>query len=100
MITSIDIVNSFQKADPEMYLNIIACATNSVSYLSVENLCFMNPCLNGGTCMEALGTHTCMCLEGFSGSACESKYYYFSKLFLLYLFFYLISHNRPPSKIP
>ena len=44
--------------------------------LTVENLCFMNPCLNGGTCMEALGTHNCMCLEGFSGSACESKFFY------------------------
>ena len=44
-----------------------------MSTFAAENFCFMSPCLNGGTCMEALGSHSCICMEGFSGSACESK---------------------------
>ena len=42
----------------------------------MENLCFLNPCLNGGTCMEVMGSHSCLCMEGFSGAACESKWRY------------------------
>ena len=44
--------------------------------------------------MEALGTHTCMCLEGFSGSACESKYCYYNSrscVYFVFLFFFLFN---------
>ena len=42
-------------------------------HISVENVCFLNQCLNGGTCMEVMGSHSCLCMEGFSGSVCESE---------------------------
>ena len=56
----------------------------------------MNPCLNGGTCMELLGSHSCLCAEGFSGAACESKRFFYhyegpldskTKIFLIILIF-------------
>lgn len=48
----------------------------------MENLCFMNLCLNGGICMEVFGMYNCMCLEGFSGLVCESKFFYCYKICL------------------
>lgn len=39
----------------------------------MENVCFLNQCLNGGTCMEVMGSHSCLCMDGFSGSVCESE---------------------------
>ena len=51
------------------FFTLIFCYRN----FSVENLCFLNQCLNGGTCMEVMGSHSCLCMEGFSGSVCESE---------------------------
>lgn len=33
--------------------------------------CSSEPCFNGGTCHEGWGTHTCECMEGFTGHACQ-----------------------------
>ena len=35
--------------------------------------------------MELLGSHSCLCAEGFSGAACESKrfFYHYGELWIL-----------------
>ncbi|XP_012279925.1 protein eyes shut isoform X2 [Orussus abietinus] len=36
--------------------------------------CWSNPCLNGGTCNDAVAMYNCTCTEGFVGVNCEQKY--------------------------
>ncbi|KAM9342473.1 cadherin EGF LAG seven-pass G-type receptor 3 [Pholidichthys leucotaenia] len=41
-------------------------------YCEMEiNLCYSNPCLNGGVCARREGGYTCICREGYSGDRCE-----------------------------
>ncbi|XP_024946918.1 protocadherin-like wing polarity protein stan isoform X2 [Cephus cinctus] len=35
------------------------------------NLCYSNPCKNGGTCQRREGGYTCTCSLGFTGDSCE-----------------------------
>nr|XP_030138682.3 cadherin EGF LAG seven-pass G-type receptor 3 isoform X2 [Taeniopygia guttata] len=35
------------------------------------NLCYSNPCLNGGICTRKEGGYTCVCRQHFSGEHCE-----------------------------
>ena len=36
------------------------------------NDCASEPCQNGGTCQDGLGTHSCTCVGGFTGDDCET----------------------------
>lgn len=36
------------------------------------NECESAPCLNGGTCFDAVNGFTCSCASGYTGSVCES----------------------------
>nr|XP_031825874.1 protein eyes shut [Nomia melanderi] len=36
--------------------------------------CWSNPCLNGGTCNDAVAAYNCTCTEGFVGTNCEQRY--------------------------
>uniref|UniRef100_A0AAY5EY80 Cadherin, EGF LAG seven-pass G-type receptor 3 n=1 Tax=Electrophorus electricus TaxID=8005 RepID=A0AAY5EY80_ELEEL len=41
-------------------------------YCEVEiNLCYSNPCLNGGVCARREGGFTCICREDYTGERCE-----------------------------
>jgi len=33
----------------------------------------MNPCNNGGTCVDGIGTYTCSCATGYSGPTCDTN---------------------------
>ncbi|XP_037628924.1 cadherin EGF LAG seven-pass G-type receptor 3 isoform X2 [Sebastes umbrosus] len=35
------------------------------------NLCYSNPCLNGGVCARREGGYTCICREDYTGDQCE-----------------------------
>ncbi|XP_061536431.1 LOW QUALITY PROTEIN: cadherin EGF LAG seven-pass G-type receptor 3 [Phycodurus eques] len=35
------------------------------------NLCYSNPCLNGGVCARKEGGYTCICREDYTGDKCE-----------------------------
>lgn len=35
------------------------------------NLCYSNPCLNGGRCLRKEGGFTCQCRDGFAGDECQ-----------------------------
>ncbi len=37
------------------------------------NLCYSNPCLNGGTCLRKEGGYTCQCRTGFAGQECQME---------------------------
>nr|XP_020465574.1 sushi, nidogen and EGF-like domain-containing protein 1 isoform X2 [Monopterus albus] len=36
------------------------------------NECLSQPCLNGGTCRNQVGSYHCQCNDGFSGSRCQT----------------------------
>ncbi|XP_015114081.1 protein eyes shut [Diachasma alloeum] len=36
--------------------------------------CWSDPCMNGGTCTDAVAAYNCTCPEGFIGTNCEQKY--------------------------
>lgn len=35
------------------------------------NLCYSNPCANGGQCVRREGGYTCVCRPGFAGTDCQ-----------------------------
>uniref|UniRef100_A0A3P8TUL4 Sushi, nidogen and EGF-like domain-containing protein 1 n=1 Tax=Amphiprion percula TaxID=161767 RepID=A0A3P8TUL4_AMPPE len=37
------------------------------------NECLTQPCFNGGTCRNKIGSYQCVCSEGFSGNRCQSE---------------------------
>nr|BAF56474.1 VC70-like protein-1 [Halocynthia roretzi] len=44
-------------------------SAKSVTY---GGFCTVNPCLNGGRCVEMAGRYSCQCVGSFSGSHCET----------------------------
>ncbi|KAK2841261.1 hypothetical protein Q7C36_012840 [Tachysurus vachellii] len=41
-------------------------------YCEIEiNMCYSNPCLNGGVCARREGGYTCICRENYTGERCE-----------------------------
>ena len=42
------------------------------------NECESNPCLNGGNCTDLLAAYTCHCIDGYSGTNCETGMFQFS----------------------
>mmetsp|Transcript_11723 Transcript_11723/g.22301 ORF Transcript_11723/g.22301 Transcript_11723/m.22301 type:complete len:389 (+) Transcript_11723:786-1952(+) len=45
----------------------------AVPFLNNENACHNDPCENGATCHNVVGTFKCACEEGFSGRTCSSQ---------------------------
>ncbi|XP_070401978.1 sushi, nidogen and EGF-like domain-containing protein 1 isoform X2 [Nothobranchius furzeri] len=35
------------------------------------NECLSQPCLNGGSCLNKIGSYQCLCQDGFSGNRCQ-----------------------------
>ena len=43
-----------------------------VKLIYLESLCHpSNPCLNGGTCKDYLGSYDCICPQGWTGEHCQ-----------------------------
>ena len=40
--------------------------------LSDINECDTDPCENGGTCANTMGSFTCTCAAGYDGDTCEN----------------------------
>ncbi|MEW5851040.1 MAG: HYR domain-containing protein [Myxococcota bacterium] len=45
-------------------LDLTACTNDA---------CSPDPCQNGGTCVDGVGTYSCSCPEGYSGTNCENQ---------------------------
>lgn len=53
------------------------------------NECQSDPCLNGATCIDGVGSYTCDCVAGYTGIHCETgKGYCMSFLAIIILSFY------------
>ena len=37
----------------------------------IDDPCFSNPCLNGGTCTRVGNSYNCVCTEGYEGTNCD-----------------------------
>lgn len=46
--------------------------TSSFPVTAEINECLSQPCLNGGTCRNHIGSFQCECEEGFSGKRCQT----------------------------
>ena len=43
-----------------------------INLLSDIPECEANPCENGGTCQNTIGSFTCTCVAGYDGSSCQN----------------------------
>ena len=41
-------------------------------YDSDVDECASGPCMNGGNCLDGVNSYTCKCINGFTGSNCET----------------------------
>jgi hypothetical protein len=54
---------------PSMYLLIYLC----ISYIIADiDECAINPCQNGGECMDQVNDYMCTCAGGYTGDLCET----------------------------
>nr|XP_022309346.1 uncharacterized protein LOC111115062 [Crassostrea virginica] len=76
------IVKDYVAGDPTMMMVRLVPKTkmsSTYNYLfkmaisALPSGCYSNPCQHGGSCHEGYsdGTHTCSCINGFSGDNCE-----------------------------
>ena len=35
--------------------------------------CASNPCLNGAACNDGINSYTCSCLNGYTGTLCQTS---------------------------
>lgn len=42
--------------------------------IAERSICFSNPCMSGGTCLDETYGYRCSCRLGYSGMNCQRKY--------------------------
>jgi hypothetical protein len=50
---------------------LFTAACDDASTLSEQDLCSINPCLNGGICVALDGQESCECQAGYTGTTCD-----------------------------
>jgi len=44
-----------------------------ILYFVDINECASSPCVNGGSCVDAINGYTCSCVAGYTGVLCETS---------------------------
>uniref|UniRef100_A0A671QBF0 Neurogenic locus notch homolog protein 1 n=1 Tax=Sinocyclocheilus anshuiensis TaxID=1608454 RepID=A0A671QBF0_9TELE len=55
------------------FLYVLLFLTGSMCNINIDD-CALNPCHNGGTCIDGVNSFTCLCPEGFRDATCLSKH--------------------------
>lgn len=55
------------------------------AFLLDINECNMNMCMNGGTCVDTIGSYYCKCDQGWEGVQCEISQYSCLKVGIFYI---------------
>jgi hypothetical protein len=63
-------VISFVFTFPKMNFNLCC-----LSFVDIND-CKLNPCQNGGTCVDKVNSYQCICKEGWEGEICSISMYY------------------------
>lgn len=50
---------------------------NELNFSSDINDCKVNPCENGGTCVDKVNAFQCICIEGWEGALCSISKFFF-----------------------
>lgn len=46
--------------------------TGKMCHINIDE-CAINPCHNGGTCIDGVNSFTCQCIEGYQDPTCQSQ---------------------------
>uniref|UniRef100_A0A9J8A3C5 Neurogenic locus notch homolog protein 1 n=1 Tax=Cyprinus carpio carpio TaxID=630221 RepID=A0A9J8A3C5_CYPCA len=59
-----------------IYIKFLLCYYGLLCSMCNINIddCALNPCHNGGTCIDGINSFTCLCPEGFRDATCLSKH--------------------------
>ena len=52
-------------------MKLFAGLVSIVAYVSGQEFCMSNPCMNGGMCSSTNDGYMCLCNDGFTGQNCE-----------------------------
>ena len=69
---------SYQKSNKLKGFKMIVTKLHLYGYIlkSPEiNECSSSPCQNGGSCIDQVNSHTCICPAGYNGTNCETGMY-------------------------
>lgn len=51
---------------------ILSCFVGKMCNINIDE-CAINPCHNGGTCVDRVNGFTCLCREGYHDTTCQSQ---------------------------
>ena len=54
-----------------MHFQFPSVTKTSLTFIEI-NECSPDPCQNGATCMDLVGSYRCDCKSGYTGSKCET----------------------------
>ena len=53
-------------------------------FFKIADVCSPNPCFNGGLCLQNGNSFTCQCINGFTGSNCQTSKCYVIDVYFVY----------------